>query len=179
MKIIIAMIALLILSNICTAQKDTILKWIPTFPQKTITQDDEDGAILDSIPFKNNYIKDQLHIYSVSDTTGAVYISNYKADSVIYDTVRTIMLTCDTFHYYQDQLTYWRIGYEVRSVSYQFTDISVDPNHMNPDGTTTLVGMIPVYKQMPYYSHIKYLDADKQELSKNIFVWMSKTLNHD
>jgi hypothetical protein len=103
------------------------------------------------------------------------------------DTIPILMLVCDTsIKEYEtlpqmgiiksyldvDKNVIWEKGYEVRDVKYQYADVSVDPNHQMSDGAWTLLGRVPIYKQMPYYTFLKYLDADKKELSKNIIVWM-------
>lgn len=112
---------------------------------------------------------------------------NIQKDTVQYDTVKTMMVICDTSrvkygeHFITDSIQtdatgfrghweplytepnhdiYWQIGYEVRTKQW----VCCDPSFRD----------LAAYYWS--YSHVKYLDADKKELSKNIIVWMLKEL---
>lgn len=102
------------------------------------------------------------------------------------DTVKCIMLVCDTSHSYStyfkmgsiqpenhlfisgmeikeyhgfaNQLLYYQIGYEVRTGEF----ICCDPSEQF------------LAKFYWSYNHVKYLDENKKPLSKNIIVWISK-----
>jgi len=145
-------IALILISNVCMAQIDT-------------------SAHLTLFVTKGLY----------SDTT---------MQPVVFDTVRMIMLVCDTaliinssfvvdslwqlkdssdfgmaghneiFYLKPDSKVTWQIGYEVRSKVWKcckHADQYLDSHYWD-------------------YIHVKYLDADKQPLNKNIFIWLTKTL---
>jgi hypothetical protein len=79
--------------------------------------------------------------------------------TVFYDTAAIILQYSDT----SDHDLHWMKGYEVSEVSFRYG--SPPPN---ADGTinASLVAR-------KYYTHVAYLNENKQPLSKNIIVWQS------
>jgi hypothetical protein len=89
-----------------------------------------------------------------------------------YDTIRCLMIVCDTMHYtnytpslnrdnYFDKsgVVVWVGGYEVIEKP-------------KPFPLSTYAGNSNIY--LTTSGHIAWLDADKKELQKNIIVWQSK-----
>ena len=81
------------------------------------------------------------------------------------DTIKVIMLMTDTSENNGTTLNgngivFWQIGYEVRNAQF----VCCDPK----DKTNS------AYYWM--YSHVAYINGEKKELPKNIFVWQSKEL---
>lgn len=99
------------------------------------------------------------------------------------DTVRVLMLVCDTLHNrpfnnpipnsisYNQPPVYWMFGYSVREKHNTAEGVADSGGSMCVDN-----GMIvPCYHD--YWMHIKYLDIKKNKLPNNIIVWDSKTTN--
>lgn len=96
-----------------------------------------------------------------------------KDTTAVYDTVKRVMLVCDTgfqvrFNYGRDtstidtvylQYVYWQPGYEVREVR-----CCININNSE----------LAIYTQGAYYIHIEYLDEKRKPLSKSIIVWQSR-----
>lgn len=111
---------------------------------------------------------------------GSIYSSGFtiKYNNPVYDTIKVLLLTVDTT-YITDAFNKSYIsasgvsamvwcGYEVREViKRNNAEGIIDP--YNAFGF--------VYKEWNHYEHKEYLGLDKKPLSKNIVVWMSKTLN--
>lgn len=108
---------------------------------------------------------------------GISFSSAWEEPAPIYDTVKVIMLVCNTaidtfqvtpqvggnpYDYLDfDYSVKWQIGYEViKSIWHRCCD---------PDNKLLAA---PYFE----YSHVEYLDAIKNPLRKNITVWMSKEL---
>lgn len=94
------------------------------------------------------------------------------------DTVKCIMLVCDTARYLRFTDTalyapsynvYWQFGYEVRE-KHNTAENSIDP------GFYSCIDKYgnPVSCWRDYYVHLYYLDDKKKPLNKNIVVWQSK-----
>ena len=131
---------------------------------------------LDSTDVANTSHKPPYFVYN-----GTLKINSYRTD-----TVKCIILVCDTSHSYStyfemdsiqpenhlfisgreikddrgfnNQLLYYQISYEVRNGEF----ICCDPSEQF------------LAKFYWSYNHVKYLDENKKPLSKNIIVWMSK-----
>ena len=113
--------------------------------------------------------------------------------SPIYDTIKVVMLVCDTSHWnYVDSgvvnnkfvelarsgnrynySVQWQFGYEVKE------KIEVGVKTFDKDGNDWTGSMLIVgiaYISVPQYKfkHIEYLGENKKTLSKNIVVWQSK-----
>jgi hypothetical protein len=82
----------------------------------------------------------------------------YEVDAIKsnYDTVKVIMVVCDTARVHGS--AYWQYGYEVRKKR------SNDEGQIDP---YFYFGHIETFR----WEHIEYLDKNKKQLSKNIIVW--------
>ena len=119
---------------------------------------------------------------TLTNPNGTLFLSDKIPfdEEPVYDTVKVIMLVCDTvlnrpmgsslnfknnyegqFFYYRQPPVYWQFGYSVRE------------KHCCVNGNTSNYS---IYQPVPYYTHIEYLDDKKKPLSKNIVVWQSKQL---
>lgn len=102
----------------------------------------------------------------------------------IHDTIRVIMLVCDTAYYKgmigtvssgdnevariigRNIYTWWEFGYEVRMCHIEQV--------MTPNEDGVMWDSMEVFCNTDHY-----LDYNKKPLSKNIYVWMANTLNKE
>lgn len=108
-------------------------------------------------------------------SSGFAPILMYSQAPSSFDTVRVLMLVCDTLHYnnytptlnkgnYFDKsggIT-WVIGFQVRE-----TFCCVNGN----------TSQYSVYQAVPYYQYHDYLDSNRKPLQKTIIVWLSQPLS--
>lgn len=124
----------------------------------------------------NAQVKDSS-VLSILSTTETISFGT-TITSPKYDTVKVIMLVCDTGRLYigdsplrildgevwyvssSDQFksnsVWWQLGYEVRVVSYYG------------------IGYYGQRHDLPMYQHKEYLDSSKKPFSKSIIIWLTK-----
>lgn len=172
-KIII--IALVLIGLICNSQK--------------VNTNDSSSTLygtLNRIPNDSHYVWFQS-VFNI-DTLSHGFSGATKFKSGLTDTIRVLMLVCDTafeknidkqiivrwfppdsskYEYsasHRIMDVWWMFGYEVRKV-HSGTEGMIDP------------GFYLGVKFEDWYSHIEYLDEKKKPLPKSSIVWISKEIN--
>jgi hypothetical protein len=106
-------------------------------------------------------------------------------DTSQHDTIKVIMLVCDTSISYgvtvdhtplpiYDKNINWKYGFEVRNVSVEEFIPSMQLQSTGDPNTAFVPAIWIQPRKRNVYTHKEYLNADKTQLSKNIIVWMSK-----
>lgn len=103
---------------------------------------------------------------------GSISTGNAIKYVPVYDTVKVLLLTCDTSSSSNEYIKImpvasWRYALEAREViKRNNAEGQIDPYNK--------LGF--VYEEWNQYNHKEYLTLDRKPLPNNIVVWMSKTL---
>lgn len=169
-SIIIIVLFSLLSCNACSQKKGGGTVLLPEHPKALLFKDTPittTGTITINGDGDNGATKG-AKIFNADDfSVGDGYISiDYDSK---YDTIKCIMLVCDTAHSnhgYDIDPVYWQYGYEVRNVT----------NH--PVGFWRIADGIG-YNEKEYnsYVHEIYLDENKKPISRSVIVWQSIKVN--
>jgi len=108
--------------------------------------------------------------------------------TIKYDTVRVLMLVCDTSEKYRGYVyaekyiggnIVWQFGYEVR-IPEEFKEIP-NPDFLGINRACAVNGCeldhsSPTIKNQIHPTKYEYLDQDKKPLKKSIIVWDTKKI---
>lgn len=157
---------MLFLSEFCFSQDSTFLKhWTDTtgVPPGFFNMGAISGIREGSVYTDTAITKDTIPVLIVvCDTSKPVAYFFMATDSIQHS---PYSFTGHMVNVYSkpNPMVYWENGYEVRN-----KECCINGYH----------GDYGIYEATPFYTHVKYLDADKKELSKNIIVWLSEGINH-